>query len=219
MLWYTGKVGFPSSLAECEAALDQGDATAARRASSSIPAADLDDLLLSTATRAAAGSALATELLLTQLDESGMVRRLVRGALLDEASVDDVSQDSLISIAASIAAFQGGSKVSTWVHTIVRRRVVDHLRRLRATAPLPDDDVSPTARMSSMLATKATVRDALAALPEPYRSPVTLRDLEGLSYGEVAQRLDLPLGTVKGQISRGRAMLAATLRGHGLDLT
>ncbi len=73
--------------------------------------------------------------------------------------------------------------------------------------------------MSSLLATRATVRDALAALPEPYRSPVTLRDLEGLSYADVAERLDLPLGTVKGQISRGRALLAATLREPGVDLT
>jgi DNA-directed RNA polymerase specialized sigma24 family protein len=61
------------------------------------------------------------------------------------------------------------------------------------------------------------VRDALAVLPDPYRAPVTLRDLEGLSYAEVADRLALPLGTVKGQISRGRAMLAAALREPGWD--
>ena len=212
-------MGTPEFRAALGEALDVGDGTAARRAAQLVEPSDPADLLLDLASRAAQGSAVATEVLLTQLDESGMVRRFARGALLDESAIDDVCQDSLISIAASIETFRGDSKVSTWVHSIVRRRVVDHLRRQRATSPLPDEDAGPSQRMSSLLATRATVREALAALPEPYRSPVTLRDLEGLSYADVAERLDLPLGTVKGQISRGRALLAATLREPGVDLT
>src|SRR5699024_12720403 len=58
---------------------------------------------------------------------------------------------------------------TTLFRSIVRNRVVDHLRRQRATDPLPADDVGPGHRMSSMLATRATVREALAALPELYR--------------------------------------------------
>lgn len=153
-----------------------------------------------------------------RLDESGMVRRMVGAALLDRSAVDDVSQDCLISVAGSLASFRGGSKVSTWVHSIVRRRVVDHLRRQRATAPLPEDDLSPTQRMSSMIATRATVQEALASLPDRYREPVVLRDMEGLSYAEVADRLDRNLGTVKAQISRGRALVASALRSDGEQL-
>lgn len=192
-------------------ALAREDALGARRAVRALEV-DHDEALAILAAHAAEGSALAVELLIVQLDESGVVRRFARAALLDESAIDDVSQDSLISIAASVGSFSGGSKVTTWVHSIVRRRVVDHLRRQRATSPLPEGDAGPGERMSSLLATRATVRDAVAALPEPYRSPVTLRDLEGLSYEDIAERLDLPLGTVKGQISRGRALLAATLR-------
>lgn len=192
-------------------ALAREDALGARRAVRALEV-DHDEALAILAAHAAEGSALAVELLIVQLDESGVVRRFARAALLDESAIDDVSQDSLISIAASVGSFGGGSKVTTWVHSIVRRRVVDHLRRQRATSPLPEGDAGPGERMSSLLATRATVRDAVAALPEPYRSPVTLRDLEGLSYEDIAERLDLPLGTVKGQISRGRALLAATLR-------
>lgn len=205
-------VGAPDHLADLSAALDAREATAATVAARGAAPAQFDELLQLLALEAGKGSALAAELLITRLDESGVVRRFARGALLDETSIDDVCQDSLISIAGSVAAFRGGSKVTTWVHSIVRRRVVDHLRRQRATAPLPDDDASPTQRMSSLLATRATVRDALARLPELYREPVVLRDMEGLSYAEVADRLDLPLGTVKGQISRGRALVAAALR-------
>lgn len=195
-------------------ALATPDSTEARRLC--VGARDNQDELLRTlAEHATAGSALATELLVEELDTSGVIRRFVRSSLLDESAVDDVSQDALISVAGSIGTFRGGAKVTTWVHTIVRHRVVDHLRRQRATSPLPEDDLSPSQRMSSILATRATVRDALAGLPELYREPVALRDLEGLSYAEVADRLDRNVGTVKAQISRGRALVAAALRDGG----
>lgn len=203
------------------AAVRSGDQLAARRLLHEAPA-DLDDevlgVLAGLASAEEVSGALATELVVERLDESGMVRRMVGAALLDRSAVDDVSQDCLISVAGSLASFRGGSKVSTWVHSIVRRRVVDHLRRQRATAPLPEDDLSPTQRMSSMIATRATVQEALASLPDRYREPVVLRDMEGLSYAEVADRLDRNLGTVKAQISRGRALVASALRSDGEQL-
>jgi RNA polymerase sigma-70 factor (ECF subfamily) len=195
-------------------ALDRADANAARRALSDATSdvtSCADAVLDLLATRAAAGSTLATELLVERLDESGVVRRFVRGALLDESAVDDVCQDVLISVATSIRSFAGAAKVTTWVHRIVRNRVVDHLRRQRATTELPDGDAAPGERMSSLIATRASVRDALNALPDLYREPVTLRDVDGLSYSEVAARLGRGLGTVKSQVSRGRALVAARL--------
>src|SRR5699024_6839558 len=137
---------------------------------------------------AGAGSTLATELLVEELDATGVVHRFVRGALVDEAAIDDVAQDALISVVASVGSYAGQSKFTTWVHRIVRNRVVDHLRRQRATSPLPAEDLGPAARMSSMIATRTTVREALAALPDLYREPVTLRDLDGLSYAEIAEQ-------------------------------
>ena len=159
---------------------------------------------------------LAVETFLETLDATGVVRRYASGALLDQGAVDDVSQEALISIAGSLSSYTGQSKVTTWVHSIVRRRVVDHLRRQRSTAPLTED-LGPAARMSSMIATRATVQQALDALPDLYREPVVLRDLEGLSYNEIAEQLDRPVGTVKAQINRGRALVAAGLRGDGAD--
>ena len=92
------------------AALDDGDVTGARRAAQLVDPTGLDDLLLVLATRASTGSVAATEVLLVELDESGMVRRFARGALLDEMAVDDVCQDSLISIAASVGVLSRGLK-------------------------------------------------------------------------------------------------------------
>ncbi len=196
-----------------QAAVRAGDGTAARVALGEIsPGEDaLDEL----ATLARDGSALAVELLIETLDDTGVVRAFAGAALLDTAAVDDVAQDALISVAESIHSFSGAAKVTTWVHRIVRNRVVDHLRRQRSADPLPPDDVGPAERMSSMLATRATVREALAALPELYREPVVLRDLHSLPYQEIADRLGRPLGTVKAQIARGRALVAAALAEPG----
>lgn len=204
-------------LGELERALAGGAGDVARRLLRDLPAERADEALRVLAEHASAGSARATELLVEHLDSSGVIRKYVRSLLLDEAAVDDVAQDALISVAGSIGSFRGGSAVTTWVHAIVRRRVVDHLRRQRATVPLPEDEESPTQRMSSMLATRATVQAVLDALPDPYREPVRLRDVEGLSYAEVAERLGRGAGTVKAQISRGRALVAAGLREGGWD--
>ncbi|WP_151525944.1 RNA polymerase sigma factor [Serinicoccus kebangsaanensis] len=197
--------------AAVSAAVLAGDALTSRSLIRDATPVHGDDLLQDLAGLAADGSPLATELLLEQLDGSGLVRRFVRSSLLDASAVDDVCQDALISVASSIRSFRGTAQVSTWVHSIVRRRVVDHLRRQRATAPLPPEQEGPAQRMSSMLATRATVRDALASLPDLYREPVTLRDVEGLPYAEIAARLDRNVGTVKAQIARGRAMVAGAL--------
>lgn len=200
------------SLMTLKQALHTADYTAARRATTLLTTSPHVDEALSLIAEHAASEPQAVELLLEVLDGSGTVRRFAGAALLDQTAVDDVSQDALISIADSIDTYDGRSKVTTWVHSIVRRRVVDHLRRQRSTVPLDDGDLSPAARMSSIIATRATVRDALDSLPELYRKPVILRDIEGEAYAAIAKRLDRAEGTVKAQISRGRAMVAAQLR-------
>lgn len=165
----------------------------------------------STGTTSNGASTLAVEILVEDLDATGTVRHFVRRSLLDADAVDDVAQDTLVSVASSIGTFTGGSKVTTWVHRIAQRRVVDHLRRLRSVDPLPDGDVGPAARISSMIATRVTVRDAVDRLPPLYREPVSLRDLDGLEYAEIARRLDRSVGTVKSQIARGRAIVATSI--------
>lgn len=199
------------ALEDLAAALAAGDPAGVRSAAT---VADLEGALQLLAAAAAGGSSIAVEVLLERLDEAGVARRMVRAALLEESAVDDVTQDVLISAAAGISRFRGEAKVTTWLHTIVRHRVVDHLRRQRATLPLPADDLGPGARMSSLLATRATVQAVLAGLPELYRAPVTLRDVDGLPYQEIAHVLGRSEGTVKAQISRGRALVAAALRGQ-----
>src|SRR5699024_2783433 len=140
--------------AELESALKSGSTAAARRLSrSAVEMGEYDDALAVLAQHARHDPT-AVELLVETLDASGTVRRFAQAALLDHTAVDDVSQDALISVADSVSSYTGRSKVTTWVHSIVRRRVVDHLRRQRESAPLPEADAGPAARMSSMIATR-----------------------------------------------------------------
>ena len=167
-------------------------------------------MLSRAAARAAEGDAAALDELIESLDRSRTVHRMVGSMLLDRDAVDDVSQEVLISIMGSIGQYRGTGKVSTWLHPIVKRRVVDHLRRQRDSTTL-DEAALPVQRISSMVASRATIRTAIAQLPEKYQAPLILRDLEQLPVAEIAARLDLPEGTVKAQISRGRAKLEAIL--------
>lgn len=195
-------------------ALDAADARAATRAADELVAAGSADEALDALAERAASSRSALELLVETLDASGVVHRFVGSMLLDRDAIDDVAQDTLISVVQSIASYRGGGRFTSWVHPIVRRRVADHLRRQRETTTL-DEELLPTARMSSMIATRATVQQALADLPELYRIPVMLRDVHGLTYAQVAERTGRTLGTVKSQISRGRAMVAGMLTEDG----
>ncbi len=195
-------------------ALDAADARTASRAADELVAAGYADEALDALAERAASSRSALELLVETLDTSGVVHRFVGSMLLDRDAIDDVAQDTLISVVQSIASYRGGGRFTSWVHPIVRRRVADHLRRQRETTTL-DEELLPTARMSSMIATRATVQQALADLPELYRIPVMLRDVHGLTYAQVAERTGRTLGTVKSQISRGRAMVAGMLTEDG----
>lgn len=164
------------------------------------------------AARAATGDGAALDEFFEALDSSRTVHRMVGSMLLDQDAVNDVAQEVLISVVGSIGRYRGEGRVTTWLHPIVKRRVTDHLRRQRSATSL-DESVLPAQRISSMVASRAALRTALAQLPEKYRAPLILRDLEQLPVAEVAARLDLPEGTVKAQLSRGRAKLEKILGG------
>jgi RNA polymerase sigma-70 factor, ECF subfamily len=194
------------------AAVDAADPSRARRVLSDADADERTDLVEVLAQRAAAdASPLAVELLIEAVDRFGLARSAVRLFLLDEAAVDDVTQDTLISVARTVTGFRGEAKFTTWLHQIARYRAVDHLRRVRSAPSLPEDDnePTPTAWVSSLVASRQTVRALLEGLAAPYRDAVVLRDVEQLPYAEIAERLDLNLNTVKSHVARGRALLAA----------
>jgi len=143
----------------------------------------------------------------------------------NEADAADAAQESLIAIVRGLPRFDGRSRLSTWVYRIAVNASLDELRRRRRRPDLGLDASfdfgaekgSPGG--SEGVADRLDIDAALLRLPVDFRAPVVLRDLCGLDYAEIAEVLDLPAGTVRSRISRGRAALVPLLGGNQSDTT
>lgn len=146
----------------------------------------------------------------------GVCRRITGS----EADGADAAQEALIAIVRSLHKFDGRSSFGTWVYRIATNASLDELRRRRRRPQLdgrsaddrPHDVADPDAATRvTAIDDRLTIDAALAALPEEFRVPIVLRDLVDLDYGEIAATLDIPVGTVKSRIARGRAALARSM--------
>ncbi len=128
----------------------------------------------------------------------------------------DATQDTFLTVFRKAAQFQGKSALGTWIYRIAVNTCYDQIRRSkrRPLDPLPDhvDPSDPSAEEALESASlRPEIEAALAALPPEFRSAVVLADIEGLSLPEVAEVLDVPVGTVKSRVFRGRRLLADRL--------
>ena len=155
------------------------------------------------------------------------VFNLVYGILSDRADAADVTQEVFLRAFRGIRGFRQGSSLKTWLYRISVRQALNHRRWCwrhhrqqvsidaeeegRSLAlDLKDSEATPYERFASQ-ETQQAVRAALTHVPALFRSAVILRDLEGLSYEEVAEVLEVSVGTVKSRILRGRRMLKEIL--------
>jgi RNA polymerase sigma-70 factor, ECF subfamily len=136
----------------------------------------------------------------------------------NDADALDATQEALIAIVRGIRRFDGRAAFSTWAYRVATNACLDELRRRkrRAVPGLPDDagfgEVGVTSAVAiDLLPERLAIDDALAELPEEFRTPVVLRDLCDLDYAEIAEALGIPPGTVRSRIARGRAQLARRL--------
>jgi RNA polymerase sigma-70 factor (ECF subfamily) len=135
----------------------------------------------------------------------------------------DATQEAMIAVARGIARFDGASRLSTWIHRVATNAALDELRR-RKRRPIPAEPeplADPRADLrgegTAAVDARLDIDAALASLPEDFRVAVVLRDLCDLDYAEIADVLDLPPGTVRSRIARGRAALEAWFREPGAD--
>jgi RNA polymerase sigma-70 factor (ECF subfamily) len=172
-----------------------------------------------------AGSDAAFDYLVTYYHSS--VYNLVYGILSDRADAADVTQEVFLHVFRGIRGFRGGSSLKTWLYRISVRQALNHRRwcwrhhRMQTSIDVEGPDKIPVLELKDAEATpfeqcaahevQATVRHALATVPPVFRSAVILRDLEGLSYEEIAEVLEVSVGTVKSRIMRGRRMLKEIL--------
>jgi RNA polymerase sigma-70 factor (ECF subfamily) len=147
------------------------------------------------------------------------VFRLVYSIVRNDADARDVSQEVWVSVWNQLAEFRGDSRFTTWLHPIAVRRALDHLRKRRRWyerfLPFETSGVSKTAvaneSTESISDQAAAARQALEALPPRQRAVLALRELEGLSYEEIAAAMKIPAGTVMSRLYHARRMLARKL--------
>lgn len=124
----------------------------------------------------------------------------------------DAVQEALVAALRRADSYRGEASVSTWLCRIVVNGCIDRLRRARPTVPLPDH-AQPRPDPAGAVTTRLAVDAALLTLPPEQRVAIVLVDVQGWPVAEVAQLLEVPVGTVKSRCARGRSRLAALL-GH-----
>jgi len=159
---------------------------------------------------------------------AGRIQRLVRGFIRNEQDAQDVVQDSFVKAFARLDRFDGRSAFFTWLYRIAANTSMDHNKKYRRRPPAlsieasrEDEEgrpgITPPARGPSPLQGAMTkelrlkIDEAMAALPDIYREVVVLREMEGLSYDDMARALGVSRGTIESRLFRARERLRARL--------
>jgi RNA polymerase sigma-70 factor, ECF subfamily len=139
------------------------------------------------------------------------LRRYARALTRDAARADDLVQSCLVRAIAKEHLWQPGTDLRAWLFTILHNQNVNEVRRsVREGVAVAVEDVAPVLTMAPRVGSSLQLRDlerAIGLLPEEQRQVILLVGLEGMRYEEVAAVLDIPIGTVRSRLSRGREML------------
>lgn len=139
---------------------------------------------------------------------------------------EEAAQDAFLALWRGIDRFRQEPSLSTWIYRLATNACIDTLRRRKkqsGSVSLDDEelfvdavDTSPQPQETvEHRETQKLLQEGLSALPEEYRKVLILREIEGLSYTEIAESASIELGTVKSRISRGRSLLRNFLSGNG----
>lgn len=145
---------------------------------------------------------------------------LARWLVRNDQDAEDVVQESFLKAFKAQASFRGG-EAKTWMLSIVRNTAMDFRRRdkSRVAVPLgdegfePRDDSPDPERVLLDQSRREQVRQAISHLEPEFREVIVLREMEGLSYKEIAAALGIPMGTVMSRLSRARNLLLVELGG------
>ncbi len=155
------------------------------------------------------------------------VINLVGRYVSDQAECHDITQDAFIKAYRAIGNFRGDSQFYTWLYRIAANTAKNYLASRVRKSPSYSVDVDDAehfegesglkeyANPENLLLTeeiKQTVFRAIEALPDDLKSAITLREIEGLSYEEIAEVMDCPIGTVRSRIFRARDVIDKELR-------
>jgi RNA polymerase sigma-70 factor (ECF subfamily) len=144
-------------------------------------------------------------------NEIPRLRRYARALSRDAARADDLVQSCLVRAIAKEHLWEPGTDLRAWLFTILHNQNVNEIRRsVREGVAVAVEDVAPVLTVAPRAGASLQLRDlerAIRLLPEEQRQVILLVGLEGMRYEEVAAVLDIPIGTVRSRLSRGREML------------
>jgi RNA polymerase sigma-70 factor (ECF subfamily) len=153
------------------------------------------------------------------MEHSEAVFRMALSVVKDRALAEDVAQETMVKAWLALPSFRGDSSLRGWILRIARNTAISTLRQRRATPmdpnEFPEAPTRPERSVESAVQSGLVVDEfveALDTLDDLSRSVVVLRELEGLSYEEIAEILDVPMPTVKTRLLRSRRRLSAALR-------
>jgi RNA polymerase sigma-70 factor (ECF subfamily) len=144
-------------------------------------------------------------------EEIPRLRRYARALTRDVTAADDLVQDCLARALSKVHLWQEGTDLRAWLFTILHNQYVNHVRRaVREGTAVGLSESEPSLTSQPNQNKRLELRDlerAIAKLPEEQRAVLLLVGLEGMRYEEVAVVLDVPVGTIRSRLSRGREML------------
>jgi RNA polymerase sigma-70 factor (ECF subfamily) len=152
-----------------------------------------------------------------------------------EADAEDLLQETFAKAFAAFHQYEDGTNIKAWLFRILQNTYISSYRKTSkepfksSVDDLEDWELSRLEAVSNTAAPSAEVEalrnlpdkvvvQAIHALPEEFRTPVFLADAEGFAYSEIAEILDVPMGTVMSRIHRGRKRLREALREHAIEL-
>ncbi|MCS7053368.1 MAG: sigma-70 family RNA polymerase sigma factor [Ignavibacterium sp.] len=142
------------------------------------------------------------------------VRNIIYMTLSEIDAIDDIAQEVFITVFKNLKNFRYESQFTTWLYRITINKCKDYLRKkkVRKIFSSVDEDYDFTStEIDENKDIRLIVRKAIDKLPEKLRIPMILRDIEGFSYQEISETLELDLGTVKSRIFRAREALRLKL--------
>lgn len=151
------------------------------------------------------------------------VRNLIYLQLGNTDYVDDISQEVFISVYKKLHHFRFESQFTTWLYRITVNKCYDHIRKTKVknffhTISEDEEDKIPFNEDPDNFDLKELIQEAISKLPEKLKTPLILRDYDGLSYQEISDILDAEIGTVKSRIFRARESLKKILEPYLKDM-
>lgn len=135
------------------------------------------------------------------------IKRFIFSKVKDDVVTDDLLQDTFIKVHTKLHTLKDDAKLKPWLFSVARYTILDFFKTSKQTIEL-DDFQEEIDLQSPEHTEKDCLRGILVNLPKKYRDPIFLYDIMGLKQKEIADRLQLPLPTVKSQIQRGRRQIA-----------